>query len=577
MRKLGYESEKNCFFSLGNANGDLPTISSILDKFIQDRVDIIVPISTACTQAAINKIKDRPIVFATVANPFIIGAGNSDTDHLSNVTGVYGAAPADKMMEVVTQILSGNLKVGVIWDPAHENSVFNVNQLKRVLSQYKNVTFVGATITNSSEVYQAAVSLVTKGIDAFVLTPDNIVYSAFESVVKAAQPKKIPIFISDVERLKDGALAAYGYDYTSSGIQAAHLVTRVLKGEKPAHIPFEKYQKLTFGLNLDVAKEIGMTLPPDLVAKATLIGGDMAKGTSPKRLALFLFSHNLILQISAQGLMDELKRSGMLEKYRITVDEKNAQNDYAMANAIVQDIIRRKYDYIVTISTQALQVTANANKTIPHIFGGVTDPFLAGAAKDPYLHPPNLTGIGTFQPVESTIRAMREIFSKAKRIGIIWNPAEVNSEACIIKARPAAKEYHFELLEQTVNSTGEVKDALTALLNKKIDLFFTSGDSTVTLALETVAEILRQHKIPYFTNSPSDVEHGAFFSIGADYYEVGVETAKMAQRVIEGENPKDIPIKEFVPEKIGINLSLAKLYGITIPDSILKKAAIVKR
>ena len=883
MKKLGYESEKNCIFSLGNANGDLPTISSILDKFIQDRVDMIVPISTACTQAAINKVKDRPIVFATVANPFIIGAGNSDTDHLSNVTGVYGAAPADKMMEVVTQILSGNIKVGTIWDPAHENSVFNVNQLKKVLSQYKNVTFVGTTITNSSEVYQAAVSLVTKGIDAFVLTPDNIVYSAFESVVKAAQPKKIPIFISDVERLKDGALAAYGYDYTSSGIQAAHLVDRVLKGENPAQIPFERYQKLTFGLNLKVAKEINIIIPSNLLANATRVYGldrtegakkprigviqfatepcverckigiidalahngyvdgknieliyknaqadfsmihsitqdflrrkvdiivplstpclqsaiqlagnrkdviivftyvsnpytigaaksptdhlsnatgiscfppieklldlikeifpdrknvgivwnsseanseavlrklrphaskiglkviettvtnpaevleasrslvvkgaqvflspgdntlsvsfdsftkvandnkipvfstdpepienmfvilgpdfyqtgydggnylarvlkgedpahlpiyqtqktpfiinmdvarkhgfrvdekvlkradrviDTGKGTPPKRLALFLFSDNMVLKISAQGVMDELRRSGILEKYRITLDEKNAQNDYAMANAVVQDIIRRKYDYIVTISTSALQVTANANKTIPHIFGAVTDPFRAGVAKDPSHHPPNLTGIGTFQPVESTIRAMREIFPKAKRIGIIWNPAEVNSEACILKARPAAKAYHFELLEQTVNSTGEVKDALTSLLNKQIDLFFTSGDSTVVLALETIAEILKQYKIPYFTNSPSDVEHGAFFSIGADYYEVGVETAKIAQRVIQGENPKDIPIKEFVPEKIGISLSLAKLYGITIPESILKKAAVVKR
>jgi ABC-type uncharacterized transport system substrate-binding protein len=118
---------------------------------------------------------------------------------------------------------------------------------------------------------------------------------------------------------------------------------------------------------------------------------------------------------------------------------------------------------------------------------------------------------------------------------------------------------------------------LASLLNKKIDLFYTAGDVTMNLAIETVAEILKQNKIPYFTNSLSDVEQGALFSAGADYYEVGVETAKLAQRVIEGENPKDIPIREFVPEKIGINVSLAKLYGITIPESFLKKPAIVKR
>ena len=577
MKKLGYEHGKNCFISLQNANGELPTVNSILDKFLHDRVDVVVPISTVCTQAAINKVKDRPIVFATVANPFIIGAGKSDTDHLPNVTGVYGAAPMDKMMEVVTRILPGKRRVGTIWDSAHENSVFNVNQLKKVLSQYKDITFVGATITNSSEVYQAAVSLVTKGIDAFVLAPDNIVYSAFESVVRAAQSKKIPIFISDVERLKDGALGAYGYDYTGSGIQAAHLVNRVLKGENPAHIPFESYRKLTFGLNLEVAKEMGMTIPPELIAKATLLHGVAEKATPPKRLALFLFSDHMLLKTLAEGVMDQLKRSGSLERHRITVDVKNAQNDFATAQSVVQDIVRQKYDYIITLSTPALQVTANGNKKIPHVFGGVTDPFRMGVAKDPSHHLPNITGVATLQPVETTVRTMRELFPKAKQIGIIWNPAEACSEACTYKARDAARKFDFKLLEVTVSSTVEVKDALVALLNKKIDLFFTSGDNTVVMALKTIAEILKQQKIPYFTNDPSDSEHGAFVSIGADYFEVGVETAKMAQRVLNGEDPKDIPIKEFVPEKIAVNLSLAGLYGITIPEAFLKKAVIVKR
>ncbi len=584
MEKLGYEDGKNCFISLENANGDLPTVNTIIDKFHRDK-DIIVTISTPCTQAAINKIKDRPVVFATVANPFIIGAGKSDTDHLPNVTGVYGAAPIDRLIEVVTKILPGKLKIGAMWDPSLANSVFNVTQLKNLISDLDNISLIGVTITNSSEVYQAAVSLVNKGINAFVLILDNIVYSAFEAVVKAAATKKIPIFINDVERLKDGALVAYGYDYTLSGIQAAHLVDRILKGENPSHIPFERYSKATFGLNMNVARDIGITIPPDLIAKATLIHDDIKRGASPKKLALFVFSDYITLKISADGVIDELKRSGVLEKHnitvdiknaQITVDIKNAQNDFGMANSVVQDIIRQRYDYIMTLSTPALQVTANANKKIPHIFGAVTDPFRMGIAKDPYHHQDNITGVGTFEPVESAIKAMRELFPGAKRIGLIWNPAEECSEACTYRARAFAQKYHFELLEATVSNTGEIKDALMALLNKKIDIFFTSGANTVLLAVETIAEILKRYKIPYFTNTPADVDRGAFVSIGADFYEVGVETAKMAERVINGEQPRDIPIKDFIPENIAINPSLAKLYGITVPEEFLKKAAIVK-
>ncbi|MCX5813400.1 MAG: substrate-binding domain-containing protein [Proteobacteria bacterium] len=577
MKKLGYEDRKNVSYYIENANGDMTTVNSIIDKFLYEKVNIVVPISTGCTQAAINKIKDRPIVFATVANPFILGAGKSETDHLPNVTGTYGAAPSDKLMEMVAEILPKKIKVGCIWDPSQENAVYNVKKLKETIAQYKNVTFIGATVAGSSEVYQAATSLVTKGIDAFVLTSDNIVFSAFESIVKASETKKIPIFISDVERLKDGALGACGYDYSLSGIQAARIADRIIKGEKPVDIPFEKYSKITKGINLDISKKLGITIPQKILSEATMVGDKIKNDIRPKRLALFVFSDSYVLKISIDGIMDEFKKSGILKEYNLTVDLKNAQNDYATAQAIVQDIVRQNYDYILTVSSLALQVAANGNSKIPHIFGTVTDPYRMGIAKNQKEHLPNITGIATFQPVESTFKAIKAILPRARRIGIIWNPAEANSEACTLKAREAAKKYGYELIERTISTTDEVKDALSALINKDIDIFFTSGDNTVILALATMATILSEHKIPYFTNDPTDIERGTFFSIGADYFEVGVETAKIAERVIKGEDTKNIPIRDFVPEKIGINAGLAKLYGVTVPDAFLKKAAIIKR
>jgi putative ABC transport system permease protein len=577
MKKLGYEDGKNVTYYLENANGDMTTVNSILDKFLYENVDVVVPISSGCTQTAINKIKDRPVVFTAVVNPFILGAGKSEKEHLPNVTGAYGPVPSDKLMEMVTGILPGKIKVGCIWDPSQENAVYSVKKLKEYIEQYKNVTFKGVMVNGSSEVYQAATSLANKNIDAFVLTSDNIVFSAFESVVKASETKKIPIFITDVERLKDGALGACGYDYTLSGIHAARIANRVIKGEKPVDIPFERYSKITKGINIDTAKKLGITIPRKILSEATIVGREIKNDVKPKRLALFLFSDNFVLKITAEGIMDQLKKSGVLEKHNITVDTKNSQNDYSVAQAVVQDIVRQKYDYIITVSTIALQVTANGNTKIPHIFGAVTDPYRMGIAKTPEEHIPNITGVATFQPVESTIKAMRAIFPKAKKIGIIWNPAEANSEACTLKAREVAKKNNFNLIEKTVSTTDEVKDALSALLNEKIDIFLTSGDNTAMLAVVTIAAILKEHKIPYFTNDPTDIDRGAFFSIGADYFEVGVETAKIAERVISGEETKKIPIMNCVPEKIAVNAVLAKLYGATIPDNILKKAAVIKR
>lgn len=889
LRRLGYRDRENCTILLENAHGDLPTVDTILAKFIQQKVDIIVPISTGCTQAAVNRVKDRPIVFATVANPFIIGAGRSDTDHEPNVTGVYGWVPMGQTLELVRRILPGPITIGTIWDPAQANSVFNVELLEKAVKSHPEVTLVGTTITGSSEVHEAAASLVQKGIHAFVLAPDNIVYSAFDAVVKAAKSKNIPIFMSDVERLKDGALAVLGYDYTTSGIQAARLVDRILKGEDPGRIPFERYEKLTLGINLDVAAQTGITIPPEVIAEATrrvgagagpvqqrpkigvvqftlepnvelckqgivkalaesgfsdgeniemiyknaqadfsminsiiqdlirrevdiivplstpcvqsavqlaggrgdvsvvftyiydpfrigaarspeehpanltgiacfppieamldliremlperkkigmvwnsseansesvmvkarahavatgmeiieatvtgpadvleasrslvmkgaqvfLNGGDntlnvsfdsfvkvagdkkipvfsidseflesgsmvvlgpdyyrtgyeggqylarVLKGESTaklpiqqtretllglnlnaarscglpvsdelvkkaqkvidsekpsrpsaqskaKRLALFVFSDNILLTETSRGIVQELEESGLLEQANISIDVKNAQNEFTMAQAIAQDIVRQNYDYIITVSTPSLQVMANTNKRVPHVFGAVTDPYRMGVARASAEHLPNITGVATFQPVAATIKTMRDIFPEAKKIGIIWNPAEACSEACTYKARAAAREYGFELLETNVTSTGEVMDALRALLKRKPDLFLTSGDNTVIMALDSIAEILRQNKVPYFTNAPADIERGAFLGLGADYVEVGRATAKAAERVIRGEDPKDIPINDYVPEKMTINLALAREYGMSIPADVIRRAAGVK-
>ena len=289
-----------------------------------------------------------------------------------------------------------------------------------------------------------------------------------------------------------------------------------------------------------------------------------------------MFSDNILLHETTRGILEELEQSGFLKQNNITLDVKNAQNEFYMAQAIAQDIVRQSYDYIITASTPALQVMANTNKKIPHVFGAVTDPYRMGVAATSSEHLPNITGVATFQPVARTIQGMREIFPEAKTIGLVWNPAEACSEACTYKAREAAKKYGFELLETTVSSTGEVMDAVKSLLNKKPDLFLTSGDNTVIMALDSVAVILRQHKVPYFTNSPADIDRGAFLGLGADYVEVGRATAKVARRVMSGEEPKGIPINDYVPEKMNISLALAREYGITVPPDVLAKAARVK-
>ncbi len=578
LAALGYHNGDNCTIMLENANGDLPTVNSILDKFMMNKVTLVVTISTPCTQAAVTRITDCPVVFATVANPFIIKAGTSDSVHVPNITGVYGAVDMDSMLAYIRNFIPANAAIGAMWDPAQVNSVYNVTRMQDA-ARRTGMRFVGATITNSSEVYEAARSVVHRGITAFTLPPDNIVYSAFESVVKAATAGGRPIFTCDVERLGDGALAVYGYDYRSSGRQAAHLVDRILRGEAPASIPFEHYKNLTRGFDERAARACGIAIPEAARSASncfidtlgTRHGTDAHAPMGAKKAALVLFNDQMIIALIAGQLRAELERSGVLETNGITLDVRNAQGDFSTAQSIIDDIVRDRYDYLITLSTPVLQVGANGNATIPHVFGYVTDPFRLGVARTATDHRPNITGVMTPQPVETTFRIMREVFPHARTVGLVWNPSEACSEACTERARVAARQHGFTLLEATVSGTGEIMDATRSLVDRGIDLFLTSGDNTVCTAIQTIGEVLRQKRIPYFTNATDDIDRGALIAVGANYAEVGVATARMAIRVFNGAAPADLPIETCVPEGITANLRLAREYGLHLPQHFLSR------
>ncbi len=584
MKELGYVDGRNATFFVENANGDMATVNTIVDKFLREKVDAIVPISTNCTQVAINKARTTPIVFATVANPFIIGAGKSDTDHLPNVTGVYGSMPMEKVIDLTRKIFKGPITIGAIWDPSQANSEYYVGLLKDAIKKDPGITFKGGTITSSSEVYQVAQSLVQKGITAFVQPTDNIVFSAFDSVIKAARSRNIPIIYTDVSTPESGALIVYGYSYETSGRQAANIVDRIIKGESPAHIPFEKYKEMILGVNLKVARELGITIPKDVLDSATLIidekgkrhrkgATENASGSNGKRMAVFQFTDNVILDITARGVMDGLKRNGVLDKERISIDPKNSHGDYATAQSIGQEIVSKKYDYVVTLSTVAAQVMVNQNKKIPHVFAAVTDPLKSGIAKSLSDHPGNVTGIATPQPVESTVRLMRRVFPGARTIGMIWNPAEANSEICTIQTRQAAKKLGLKVIEVQITGTQEIDEALKSVLSNNPDIFFTSGDTTVSSVIPSLAQKLRQKKIPYITNTPADIDSGVFMCLGADYYDVGLKAAEIATRIIRGEKPAGMPIVSYVPEQLTLNLKLAQEYGVAIPEDLVRKAS----
>lgn len=323
-------------------------------------------------------------------------------------------------------------------------------------------------------------------------------------------------------------------------------------------------------------------------AAAVLLLSDLRhRGTSRPRdslpsIAIMQFLSAPILDLHVDGIRDRLRERGYVAEGDANLKILNPQGDYGVANAIARELVQGPYEMLITSSTVALQIVAKANQEAKkrHVFGAVTDPCgtgvgITGPAED--QHPPYLAGIGTFQPVEEAFRVARLLKPNLKRVGVVWNPAEQCSEACLKKARVICGELGIQLLEANASNTTEVKEAADSLLAKDAEAIWIGGDTTV---ISTAPMLIRQAAAkgaPVFTNDPKDTEYGALFGIGADYYKVGQYTGDVAADILDGRSPDTFRIENVVPETLAVNqAALDSLEGWNMAPEVEKRLATVE-
>lgn len=278
-----------------------------------------------------------------------------------------------------------------------------------------------------------------------------------------------------------------------------------------------------------------------------------------KKVALFNYVSVPVLEDGQAGMIAGLKEAGFVDGKNITLKHYNAEGDRATAIMIAKEVVSGQFDAVLTLSTPVLQAVANANVDahLTHVFTLSTDPWGAGVGisrENPAQHPPYMTGQGTLQPVASLFGLARQANPHLKKVGVVWNPAESNSEASTLMARVVCRELDIELVEVTVDTSSAVLEAVKALIGREVEAIWAGGDTTVAAALSMLIGTARDGGIPVFTNMPSDVKQGVLFSLGADYYEVGRAGGLLAARVLNGENPGAIPIENFVPEVLALNM-----------------------
>ncbi len=278
------------------------------------------------------------------------------------------------------------------------------------------------------------------------------------------------------------------------------------------------------------------------------------------------------LDAARKGFLDALADKGYVDGQNIVVDYQNAQGDQGNLQTIANKFVQDKDNLVLAIATPSAVAMANATSQTPILITAVTDPVSAKLVKSNDKPETNVTGTSDMNPVADQLKLIKEIVPTSKKIGIIYNSSEVNSQVQVDMADKAAPGLGLELVKVTVTASSEVMQAAQSMVGR-VDAIYIPTDNMVVSSLAAVIKIGEQNRLPIFAAESNSVENGAIATVGIDYYQLGRMTGEMAIRIINGEKPQDMAIQQQQGTDLVLNLKAAQNMGVTVPEAVIARAS----
>src|SRR5918995_1294405 len=272
LRELGYIEGQNIAIEYRFTEGKPERAPELAAELVRLKVDVIFANSAVVALAAKNATRTIPIVFNSQAEPVASGLVDSLARPGGNVTGFTGMAAvlAGKRLELLNEIVPKLSRVAIMWElknPGSEESWKESQLPGRQLGLQVHSIEVG-----SAEDFESAFSKASKsGSGALAVTLSRLFSSHQKQIVSLAAKRRIPTIYTRRDFVENGGLMSYGADQDESIKRIAMMIDKILKGAKPADLPVEQPTKFEFIINLKAAKQIALTIPPNVLARADKI------------------------------------------------------------------------------------------------------------------------------------------------------------------------------------------------------------------------------------------------------------------------------------------------------------------
>ncbi len=269
LRDLGYVEGKNIVLEYRYAERKVGRLSALAAELVGLKVDVIVTSASQETRAAKVATSTIPIVMINEPDPVGTGLVASLARPGGNITGLSTLSPqlSGKRLELLKEIIPKLSRVAVLGNSSNPGNANTLKELE-LAAQALRVNIQYLDVSSANEIENSFREAGKERADAVIVLSNSIVTSQRRQIIGLAIKSRLPVSYPRTEFVESGGLMTYGVSLIENSRRAAAYVDKILKGAKPADLPVEQPTKFEFIVNLKAAKQIGLTIPPDVLARA---------------------------------------------------------------------------------------------------------------------------------------------------------------------------------------------------------------------------------------------------------------------------------------------------------------------
>jgi ABC-type uncharacterized transport system substrate-binding protein len=273
LRELGYIEGKNIIIEFRNTDGKTDHFSGVAAELVRIKVDIIVAAGGSAVVLAVKPATDTiPIVMTNSGDPVAIGVVASLARPGGNVTGLtsFSTDLSGKRLELLKEAVPNLSSVAVLWSPAEVGNARNFKETENT-AQALGLKLLSVGLRTSDDLDNALQSSIRDRADALIVIRSPAYTSTGQRIVDFAAKNHLPTMFPERLFVEAGGLMSYAPNIADNFRRAATYVDKILKGAKPADLPVERPMKFEFMINLKTAKQIGLTIPPNVLVRANRV------------------------------------------------------------------------------------------------------------------------------------------------------------------------------------------------------------------------------------------------------------------------------------------------------------------